>query len=227
MLLAPSQPHSPSFLPTRTSRRIVCPFFDLTGRVIVQPATESRNFQRHNHAHNVLRALHARPTSSHFPLGPLPLHAYCLCHHCTPFFLPARTSHPALNRHAPGSTWQRASSFNQPLNLDTSKVTTMYGMFGVRSPQHVACTRPRRRPSRARPTPRISPQFVLPPFDLAGGFDIQPAAESRHVQRHNHGGHVSCALPCTLLALPLAQAPSSPPADTSARIIRLSVCRFS
>jgi len=30
-------------------------------------------------------------------------------------------------------TRQRAHAFNQPLSFDTSKVTTMFGMFEVRS----------------------------------------------------------------------------------------------
>ena len=33
------------------------------------------------------------------------------------------------------STRQQASAFNQPLSFDTSKVTTMSGMFQVRSPR--------------------------------------------------------------------------------------------
>jgi hypothetical protein len=37
--------------------------------------------------------------------------------------------------HALPSTRQRASAFNQPLSFDTSSVTTMLGMFQVRSPR--------------------------------------------------------------------------------------------
>ena len=37
--------------------------------------------------------------------------------------------------HALPSTWQYASAFNQPLSFDTSSVTDMYYMLGVRSPR--------------------------------------------------------------------------------------------
>ena len=51
-----------------------------------------------------------------------------------PYLFP--TSHARL------STRQRASAFNQPLSLDTSKVKTMYGMFYVRSARALAPTQP-------------------------------------------------------------------------------------
>eukprot|EP00964_Phaeocystis_antarctica_P070076 scaffold42637_cov48-Phaeocystis_antarctica.AAC.2 len=44
---------------------------------------------------------------------------------------PRPTPHPAS--YALLSTRQVASKFNQPLSFDTSSVTTMYGMFAVRS----------------------------------------------------------------------------------------------
>ena len=70
--------------------------------------------------------------------------------------------------HARLFTRQGASAFNQPLSFDTSKVTTMYAMFYVRSaralpppalsralPVHAACVAATQRPraSRAAPLP--------------------------------------------------------------------------
>ena len=58
----------------------------------------------------------------------------------------------------PSDSRQGGSAFNQPLSFDTSSVTTMYGMFYVRSspcpapnlqsspPLHAACTAAGRRP---------------------------------------------------------------------------------
>ena len=60
-------------------------------------------------------------------------------------------------------TWQDASAFSQPLSFDTSRVTTISGMFHVRSslcpapnlqsspPLHAACTAAARRPPSANP----------------------------------------------------------------------------
>ena len=152
MLLAPSQPHSPSFLPTRTSRRIVCPSFDLTGRVIVRPAAKSRDVQRHNHARNVLRALHARPT----PL-----------------------------------------SFGTFTFACILLVPPLYALL----------------PPGSYLASRIEP--ACPLFDLAACVIVQPAAESRHVQSHNHVWHVWGAL-STARCLHATAPPSlSGPADTS------------
>jgi hypothetical protein len=53
-----------------------------------------------------------------------------------PSRLPARTS-PRIAC-APPSTRQGAKAFNQPLSLDTSKVTTMYAMFLVRPARALA-----------------------------------------------------------------------------------------
>ena len=43
------------------------------------------------------------------------------------------------------------------------------------------------------PTPML-PLFLCTPLDSAGRVDVQPAAELRHLQRHNHDVHVSGAL---------------------------------
>jgi len=106
------------------------------------------------------------------------------------------------------STRQAASAFNQPLSFDTSSVTTMRDMFFVRSaralgpqalsqaiPVHAALVvpPPHRRPSRlrARTSP---PRIACPPLDSAGRVGLQPAAELRHLQRHDHELHVLRAL---------------------------------
>ena len=75
------------------------------------------------------------------------------------------------------STWQLAAAFNQPLSLDTSKVTNMYAMFYVRSaralapnslesgpsPVHAACAAAPRPPASRLPA-RTSPRIACPPF---------------------------------------------------------------
>ena len=52
---------------------------------------------------------------------------------------------------SPSLTRQDARAFNQPLNFDTSKVTTMYSMFYVRSARARA-----HRPYRLTPPPRVA-----------------------------------------------------------------------
>eukprot|EP00964_Phaeocystis_antarctica_P046650 scaffold26979_cov53-Phaeocystis_antarctica.AAC.1 len=105
------------------------------------------------------------------------------------------------------SMFLRASPFNQPLSFDTSSVRSMYGMFNVRcSP----CPAPNlqsgpRLCALAPPLPATLP----PPSDLqlaphtarmpsvrlsAGRVGVQPAAELRHIRRHNHEKHVPSAL---------------------------------
>eukprot|EP00964_Phaeocystis_antarctica_P046887 scaffold27099_cov53-Phaeocystis_antarctica.AAC.3 len=75
-----------------------------------------------------------------------------------------------------------AKAFNQPLSLDTSSVTTMKEMFWVRS-RHA-------RSLHARNTPRELLEHAIPVQtptpDTAGRVGLQPAADSRHVQSHNH-----------------------------------------
>jgi hypothetical protein len=86
-------------------------------------------------------------------------------------------------------TRQHAYAFNQPLSLDTSKVTNMYGMFLVRSaraltlnsldsglpPVHAACAAAAPRPPASRPAPRPASHAL--PFDSAGRVGVQSAAE--------------------------------------------------
>ena len=73
----------------------------------------------------------------------LGLRSCTTCSLCAPAQCPVRTlvcmhtsNPPAAPRspHSPGTVcvgWQRARSFNQPLNIDTSSVRTMNGMFQV------------------------------------------------------------------------------------------------
>ena len=100
---------------------------------------------------------------------------------------------PALSRptprpasHASLSTRQSATAFNQPLSLDTSKVTKMSGMFHVRSaralppvPTRVfVCTLHAPPPPHTHPTPSPhAAHFVCPLFHSAGCVGVQPAAE--------------------------------------------------
>jgi len=75
------------------------------------------------------------------------------------------------------STRQSASAFNQPLSLDTSRVTSMYEMFYVRSARapasslhswvlclHPACAAAAPTPSRV--PARLSPLVLCFPFRL-------------------------------------------------------------
>ena len=127
-------------------------------------------------------------------------------------------------------------NFNADISdWDTSGVTTMLGMFEVRSSPcpapnlqssprlHAACTAVARRP----PDPPHLAPHRMPSFrPSAGRVGVQPAAELRHLQRHDHGLHVlrallpvpcpqtaSRALPCTLLAPRLSTA-CCPPTRT-------------
>ena len=104
-----------------------------------------------------------------------------------------------------GSMFWRASVVNQPLSFDTSSVTNMRYMFQVRScpcpapnlqtspPVHDACTATAR-----RVLPPLGPYFAphrMPSVRLSAvRVGVQPAAELRHLQRHNHALHVQRAL---------------------------------
>ena len=81
----------------------------------------------------------------------------------------------------------------------------------------------------------VSLRLVYPPFDTTGGVGVQPAAESRHIQRHKHahdvlGAHLTAralrpmssrAFPCRPLAPP---SPHTPPVSLHARTSPCSVC---
>ena len=141
---------------------------------------------------------------------------------------------------APLSTRQNAKAFNQPLNFNTSSVTTMDTMFYVcTSP--APCAQTPVEPSLARcmrgrrPTNLpFSWPIPRPAFDSAESEVVQPASELRHVPRHEHGSHVQGALcpralrpdssrafPCTLHARPPPHRSSSLclPARTSPHIV--------
>ena len=101
-------------------------------------------------------------------------------------------------------TRQGASAFNQPLSLDTSSVTDTAWMFVVHPRAHAVpsvLSRALRARCvlRHRPTrPRASHPCValhVPRCESAGCVCVQPAAEPRHVQRHDHVRHVLRAHP--------------------------------
>ena len=146
-----------------------------------------------------------------------------------PHALPARISPFLLSFF----TRQSASAFNQPLSLDTSSVTNMFGMFQVRFTRalpsastvgaflHAVCAA-----AAALAPSRLSARtsFLLCfPFHSAERVGVQPVAELGHVQRHDHVSHVLGALyacptlslhsrrpSCTLHAPPRAAAPRPP-----------------
>eukprot|EP00964_Phaeocystis_antarctica_P070614 scaffold43012_cov49-Phaeocystis_antarctica.AAC.5 len=111
----------PPFI-TSTSPLVAYPPFDSAASIGVQPAAEPRHVQRHNHAGHVLCAPAMRPVVP-FPLTPRLRPAAALPSPCSRGH---RSTSSFLTR-------QSASAFNQPLSLDTSSVTTMFGMFAVRT----------------------------------------------------------------------------------------------
>ena len=149
------------------------PFFDSAGSVIIQPATELRHVQGHNNERHVLCALHACPVAPH----PAFIRAVSV-HASAPRPGPASLVPPGPDLSCrivrPSSTRQKASSFNQPLSFDTSKVTIMAFMFYVRFTR-VPCGPPPslhsgRLRACLRPTPCPASLVYLP------GWTSYPAA---------------------------------------------------
>jgi len=68
--------------------------------------------------------------------GLAPVHAACAATASRP--VPPPGAHLAPHRMPLPSTRQHAYAFNQPLSLDTSKVTNMQSMFDVRSARALA-----------------------------------------------------------------------------------------
>eukprot|EP00964_Phaeocystis_antarctica_P002112 scaffold1105_cov54-Phaeocystis_antarctica.AAC.6 len=63
---------------------------------------------------------------------------------------------------------------------------------------HAACAAVAPCPNASRPAP-LAPHRI-PPFDSAVGVGVQPAAELRHLPRHEHEPHVRGALlPVTIM----------------------------
>ena len=188
------RPSAPAHLST-ASLRLPC---DSTERECVQSAAEFRLVQGHDHEKNVCGALLACPG------GPQPLGALspCVCRlgrrPILPACPPGCTSRPAscMPSYYPLLTRQNAWAFNQPLSFDTSKVTTMFRMFAVRSARARVPNLESSPPPRACAVQIHSPRpicpFFLPArtprpaslclsFDSVGGVGIQSAAELRHV----------------------------------------------
>ena len=108
-----------------------------------------------------------------------------------------------------------ASAFNQPLSFDTSSVTDMLGMFHVPRALPPVCSRAlpytlraSRSPAALPPPGPHLPPHRMPSFRLsAARVGVQPAAELRHLQRHQYGLHVLGAL----LPVPYPQSAQSSP----------------
>ena len=116
----------PSHLPARTSPRVVCPPCDSADRGCLQPAAELRHVQGHNDAVHVLCA-YAR---SDLQPRALPCNA---ARAVAPARRPLTSRGPHLPPRRMPTLRQGAGAFNQPLTLDTSKVTDMETMFAVRA----------------------------------------------------------------------------------------------
>ena len=127
----------------------------------------------------------------------LPVHADCVAATQRPH---ASQAVPLPASHACLSTRQYAYAFNQPLSFDTSKVTTMYAMFYVRSARalaptalsralfvHAACVAatPRAHASRAAPLPashaRLSTRQGASAFNQALSFDTSKVTTMRQM----------------------------------------------
>ena len=130
------------------------PSFRLSaGRVCVQSVAELRHVQCHRHGLHVLRALLPVPSPN---LQSRPsLRAACAA--------VARRLPPSGPSTSPrtacplSDSRQEASVFNQPLSFDTSSVTTMSGMFYVRSSPRALSPICAVEPSRGRCLPLRSP----------------------------------------------------------------------
>ena len=185
--LAPTTPpHPPACLPACRPSSYAAALYSAE-RVRVQPAAELRHVQRHRHAEHVWGALRACPALSLHSLRP----PCCLRHRPPHPTLPPAFPHVAPPPMLPLCTRQWASAFNQPLSFDTSNVTSMAGMFSVRSAcalpsastvgafQHAACAAAAPTPSRL--PARMSPLFLRFLFYSAVGVGVQPAAELGHL----------------------------------------------
>ena len=168
-----TRPRMPTLFP--------CVPFDSAASVGVQPATELRHFQSHDHGEDVYRAHRACPASN------LPAHCLCRRRPTTP-----RSPGPVCrpSSHAPLSTRQQASAFNQPLNfVDISSVTSMKDMFyqpswarSARAPPSslhswvlpAHCLR-RRGPTPSRDPAPHTTLSVTPPFRLGSIHTFYPA----------------------------------------------------
>ena len=166
----PTAPLSPPAAPT--SPRILYPPCDAAGRGELQPAADPRHVQSHNHDGHVWGACPRPDLSSREPF---------LDAACAP---PPRTAlsppgpHLPLASYAHLATRQYASAFNQPLTLDTSKVTIMEYMFWVRTLAPTSSREPfpavpleqppRTPPLTSRPAPRpcFVPPAPRPDFDI-------------------------------------------------------------
>ena len=104
-----------------------------------------------------------------------------------------------------GYLFNKLRNFNADISSwDTSSVTSMYGMFQVRSAHTLkprACSRAYRVwrycPAYAHPPPypaHLAPHIVCPPIDSTGSVIVQPTGDLRYVQGQSHGRHVSGAL---------------------------------
>ena len=183
---------------------MLCLPLDSAGHERVQPAAEHRHLQRHYHVPDVSGALGAcpchPPTSrahaarhlGHRPNALPPPGSLPPPHLCPPFGRAAGRVcvQPAaelrhLQRHYHG--------------LHVSGALRACPCHPLTSRAHAA-RHLSRRPNALPPPGSLPPPHLCPPFGRAAGHVcVQPAAEPRHVQRHEHAVHVSGALracPC-------------------------------
>eukprot|EP00964_Phaeocystis_antarctica_P069243 scaffold42036_cov45-Phaeocystis_antarctica.AAC.2 len=208
----------PPALPACTSPRTVCPPFD--SRQNVKAFNQPLSFDTSSVMD--MRSMFAVRSSPcpgpNLQPSPAPHDAACPAVACR---LPPSLHTSPRTVCPPFGSRQTASAFNQPLSFDTSSVTTMYAMFWVRSspcpapilqsspPLHAACTAAARR--LPPPGPHTFPLHRMPSVRLSAVHaGVQPAAELRHLQRHEHAIHVLRALlplPCPQSAVESSPAP--------------------
>ena len=188
-LLAPLPPPTPSRLHLAPHAAPFSPRPPLATRQNAAAFNQSLNFDTSS-VKDMSVMFGVRSTRAPLASDPLQLapslHAACAARHAPPSppSLPP-TPHAALSPRPPLATWQYAAAFNQPLNFDTSSVTDMNSMFGVRSaraPPSPAtlrswlppCTRlspppPPPTPSRLPPTPHAAPSLHALPLPHSAG----------------------------------------------------------
>eukprot|EP00964_Phaeocystis_antarctica_P049665 scaffold28787_cov67-Phaeocystis_antarctica.AAC.2 len=201
------------------------PFFRLSAACVgVQPATELRHLQRHEHARHVLRALLpacsapticscALPCACYLrrgrppPAAPRPVYR-------APHRMPFSRLSAARVGVQPAAELRHLQRHKHELHVRGALLPVPYPISAA-APSPARCVPPRSVVHRLLPPdPYTAPRTACPSYRLSAvRVGVQPAAEPQHLQRHRHELHVlrallpvpcppicSRALPCTLRA---------------------------